>query len=295
MKLSVIIPVYQSADTLPRCLQSVLSQHVDNIEVILVDDGSTDQSPQLCDEYARQHPAVSVVHQPNSGAAAARNAGLAHATGDYLVFIDSDDNLAPDTYRPLLAIAASHPEYDLIEYSITERLADGSLRSFCTLPEQTFTSLSDYWLSTKAYRHTFVWNKLYRRELWNGVNFTTEPFEDYALMNRLLPLCRCIRTTACGRHFYDRTDRLSLSHRATGHQMELLLRESLKMMSHCVDKSFYEAVLNIQITVCRQTHADPILPVMPYRGSWKLTLMHLLGMQRFCQWMRLVPQCKKTT
>ena len=102
MKLSVVIPVYRVESTLDRCVESVLRQHVDDMEVILVDDGSPDRCPQLCDEWARRDSRIRVVHKPNGGLSDARNAGIDIATGDYIAFVDSDDWIADDTYAPLL-------------------------------------------------------------------------------------------------------------------------------------------------------------------------------------------------
>lgn len=89
--VSVIIPVYNSEPYLKRCLNSVLAQSYENIEVLLIDDGSTDNSSAICDKFADKDNRVKVIHQKNLGAAAARNTGLDNATGDYIMFCDSDD------------------------------------------------------------------------------------------------------------------------------------------------------------------------------------------------------------
>lgn len=91
MKFSIIIPVYDIAEYLPTCVESILSQTFTDYEVILIDDGSTDSSGALCDRYACQYPAVQVIHQANRGQSAARNAGLKKARGEYLLFVDGDD------------------------------------------------------------------------------------------------------------------------------------------------------------------------------------------------------------
>ena len=136
MKLSVIVPIYQAEDTLPQCLDSILQQHVDDLEMILVDDGSSDNSLMLCQEYASQHSLIKVIHQNNGGASSARNTGLDNATGEYITFVDSDDLVAPDTYQQLLAIATKHPEYDFIEYSIVEKSSEKDIRPFLTLHDK---------------------------------------------------------------------------------------------------------------------------------------------------------------
>ena len=96
MRVSVIVPVYNTQNYLPECIDSVLAQTFGDFELILVDDGSTDDSPQICDDYAARDPRVRVIHQKNAGPAAARNAGLDHAQGEYILFADSDDRLLPN-------------------------------------------------------------------------------------------------------------------------------------------------------------------------------------------------------
>ena len=100
--ISVIVPVYNVAAYLPQCLDSILQQDHEALEVILIDDGSTDCSGEICDGYAAADSRIRVIHQKNSGAAAAKNAGLRAATGEYLVFADSDDFVEPGAYSYML-------------------------------------------------------------------------------------------------------------------------------------------------------------------------------------------------
>ena len=102
--LSVIVPVYNVEAYLPRCVDSILRQSYDNLEVILVDDGSRDGSGRICDEYAAGDPRVKVIHKENGGLSSARNAGLDTAAGEYLTFVDSDDWIEPDAYGPMIAL-----------------------------------------------------------------------------------------------------------------------------------------------------------------------------------------------
>ena len=101
VKLSVVIPVFRVEHTLQRCVESVLQQDLSDMEVILVDDGSPDHCPKLCDEWAEKDTRIKVIHQENKGLSGARNAGIDIAQGDYLTFVDSDDYLALNTYQPL--------------------------------------------------------------------------------------------------------------------------------------------------------------------------------------------------
>lgn len=91
MKLSVIIPVYQVERSLRRCVESVCNQNVDEMEIILVDDGSEDESGRICDEISTSDKRIKTIHQKNRGLSAARNAGLKVADGEYVTFVDSDD------------------------------------------------------------------------------------------------------------------------------------------------------------------------------------------------------------
>lgn len=120
--ISVIIPVYMTAAYLPRCIDSVLSQTYTDFELILVDDGSPDKSGEICDEYAKKHSRIRVIHQTNSGVSAARNRGLEMATGSYAVFIDSDD-WVDENY--LLAISKS--DADFVAHSFSTYSEEGSL------------------------------------------------------------------------------------------------------------------------------------------------------------------------
>ena len=88
---SIIIPVYNVEKYLVECVTSIFSQHYDNLEILLIDDGSTDGSGKLCDELARKHEKVRVIHKKNGGSADARNKGIEESTGEYLLFLDSDD------------------------------------------------------------------------------------------------------------------------------------------------------------------------------------------------------------
>ena len=94
-RLSIIIPVYNAEDYLDRCLHSILEQEFSSYEVILVDDGSSDASPLICDRYSSTDPRFRTVHKPNGGVSSARNMGLELAKGEYIMFLDSDDTLLP--------------------------------------------------------------------------------------------------------------------------------------------------------------------------------------------------------
>jgi len=150
VKLSIIIPVYCVEATLDRCLQSIANQPFGDYEVILVDDGSPDGCPAICDQWAAHDNRIHVVHQANGGLSAARNTGLDLAQGDFVTFIDSDDYLAETTLADIMPMADG---VDLLEYPIWKFYGsiDQTLLSF---PNQSYDNTTQYWLQTKAYLHT---------------------------------------------------------------------------------------------------------------------------------------------
>ena len=114
-KISVIIPVYNVEKYLKRCVDSVFQQTLKDLEIILVDDGSPDDSPAICDQYAAEDPRIRVIHKENGGLASARNAGMRIAQGDYIFFLDSDDWLEPDGMETLYRTAEQY-QVDFVRY-----------------------------------------------------------------------------------------------------------------------------------------------------------------------------------
>ena len=104
-KVSIIVPVYKVEPYLQRCVESLRNQTLKDIEIILVDDGSPDNCPKMCDEFAKDDPRIRVIHKQNGGLSSARNAGLKVAQGRHIGFVDSDDTVDPDMYRSMLEIA----------------------------------------------------------------------------------------------------------------------------------------------------------------------------------------------
>lgn len=112
--LSIIVPIYNSGEYLSATLENVLAQNYEKYELILVDDGSTDGSGALCDEFAERDPRIRVIHQKNAGVSAARNAGLDAAGGEYVGFVDSDDLIEPEMFSTLTGIAAQY-DADIVQ------------------------------------------------------------------------------------------------------------------------------------------------------------------------------------
>lgn len=116
--ISVIVPIYNVEKYLDRCVKSIVGQTFKNLEIILVDDGSPDNCPQICDEWAKKDSRIRVVHRKNGGLSCARNSGLAVATGDYITFIDSDDWIALDTYEYCINLLDKYEGADVVQFNL---------------------------------------------------------------------------------------------------------------------------------------------------------------------------------
>lgn len=114
--LTVVIPVYNVEKYLKRCIDSILIQEWKHYDILLVDDGSTDNSPQICDDYAKAYDFISVIHKENGGLSAARNTGISNAEGEYVYFPDSDDWIEPNTFSDLAEVIESD-QYDIISFN----------------------------------------------------------------------------------------------------------------------------------------------------------------------------------
>lgn len=166
--ISVIVPVYNVASYLPQCLESILNQDYEDLQVLLIDDGSTDDSGAICDRFAAQDSRIQVIHQKNGGAASAKNAGLRAATGKYLSFVDSDDYLEPDVYG-FLVKTLEETQADAVQGAFREVYR--SRRELRPLKPETLEGF-DYLLRfPKDFSCALLWNKLYRREIFDGVFF----------------------------------------------------------------------------------------------------------------------------
>jgi len=293
MKLTIIIPVYNAAPTLRRCLDSIVKQTWDDFEVILVDDGSDDESADICDEYAKTDRRLTVIHQANGGLSRARNAGLDKAQGNYVTFVDSDDFLDIGTYQALFGILDEHMEYDILEYPAIihygNKKAERPLTFFC----MEFEDMREYWLQTRAYTHCYMWNKLFRRTLFDGLRFPEGyRFEDVFLYPRLLERTQIMATCDVGVYYYCHNE-YGITGTADGEALAQLLEGHSRVNRDWMDSDYYESLLNIQLDVSRMTGNDPRLPVLPYRNTTKQKLLHLIGMKGLCRLNKFIPKRMK--
>lgn len=168
--ISVIVPVYNVKPYLSKCVDSIINQTYPDLEIILVDDGSTDGSGELCDEYANKDSRVVVIHQKNAGPGAARNYGIKIAQGEYIGFVDSDDTIAPKMYQTMVEMAVRlKVEMVVCDYRIVGETGNVSVH----VPLKTNVVLSREEIVHKVlpeligecrYGYASLWNKLYRKD-----------------------------------------------------------------------------------------------------------------------------------
>lgn len=209
--VSIIIPVYNTEKYLKRCLDSAVNQTYKNIEIIIINDASTDNSKHIIDEYAKNHKNIKVITKThNEGLSSARNIGMKYAQGEYIFFLDSDDYLKQTTIDVLMNIAKNYNSY-LVECAYTSVYGPIKRKK-----EPTNTTITTYNLKenkNEISNHGNVWNKLYHRNTIKGFEFPNGLwYEDNAFIFPLLTNIEKITTTNKILYYYKRhMDSITLS------------------------------------------------------------------------------------
>ena len=283
MKLSIIIPVYNTEQTLGRCINSVLQSSLNNFEIILINDGSTDNSANICESYKNNYPQqIQVIHQKNQGLSAARNAGLDISKGQYVTFIDSDDYISKDLYCHLLEQLNVNHNIDLLEYSLVKE-AQNNTEILFNFKDSIYRNYRSYWIKTHAYTHAFAWNKIYNRDLFKDLRYPIgKKFEDVWLLPRIIQKCQTIATTSCGYYHYDYNPH-GITATADGMALQDLLNAHLKVFEQYQNADYYLSLLNIQIDVFNRLKTPILLPYKRYWTNFKLVLVSCLGVKTTCR------------
>ena len=205
--LSIITPVYNVEAYLDRCVKSILTQSYRNIEMILIDDGSTDGSSALCDKWAAEDSRVIVIHKANGGVSSARNAGLEVVKGEYLTFVDPDDFLAPNTYFVNMEYLQAHQEVDILQYPYCNYINDDEVSDYhrpalalLSGAEEIFKN----WWSGSPLEYV-IWNKIYKRFLWKDVRFNVGHIsEDTCLVPKFVNQAKVLYISDQGLYYYQR-------------------------------------------------------------------------------------------
>lgn len=178
-KISIIVPVYNVEKYLERCVKSILNQTYKDLEIILVNDGSTDLSGAICDRFALIDQRIHVIHKSNGGLSDARNVGLENAKGEYISFIDSDDFIHVGFCEALLSLAIEH-NADIVQCEFQKvyesELGEFDKKTHCSLKTEEIISVNNIGALKNLFNENYlntvvVWNKLYKRDLFNNVRF----------------------------------------------------------------------------------------------------------------------------
>ncbi|MFC7347419.1 glycosyltransferase family 2 protein [Chryseobacterium zhengzhouense] len=218
-KVSVIVPVYNVENYLPKCLDSLLSQTLQNIEILVVDDGSTDRSAEIIRQYSEKYPAkIKAFTKENGGLSDARNFGIERACGDFFGFVDSDDYVSETMFEEMLSLAERH-DAEMVICNIQKVDEHGSITQKLTqipnMPEKIDLESNFSVFSDLSY---FACNKLFRKELFTKKRFKKGVhFEDIQLIPQLLLECKTLAQTQKFHYQYlERTDSITKTHNERG-------------------------------------------------------------------------------
>lgn len=209
-KLSIIVPVYNVDKYLERCIRSILNQTYENFEIILVNDGSTDNSGIICENYSKVDSRIRVIHKKNEGVSSARNIGVDNAKGKYIGFIDPDDYINKYMYEILINVLKKNNSDMVIcdYYKIAEKYIDGKeINNPINIESIIVDSITGTEAIDKLFecgeKFIFTWNKLYKSYLFDGLRYKVgKIYEDEFLAHRILYRCKSISVINEQLYFY---------------------------------------------------------------------------------------------
>lgn len=239
--VSIIVPVYNVKDYLGECVDSIIAQDYSNIEVLLIDDGSTDKSGKMCDEYAQNFAIIKAYHKKNGGLSSARNYGIFHAKGEYYCFIDSDDYISSDFVSTLLqGIECSDSKISSIGYlrfyedgTKETMVAPNISQYFCGIDAQIH-------LNQYGYYGVPAWNKLFHRSLFENIIFPEGRLsEDWYIMYKIIEQAGGIYFNSAVKYFYrQRQGSITKSSRINTDAAEA----AKKVLNYYIEKGWSAAI-----------------------------------------------------
>lgn len=196
------MPVYKVESYLPKCLDSIVNQTYQNLEIILIDDGSPDRCGEICDEYAKRDNRIVVIHKENGGVSSARNVGLKLASGEYIGWVDSDDWVEKDMFAYLLNGLQSY-DADIAVCGQYECFKNRIIPCGCNEIRVLDTRQAIHWLLENQKLKNYVWDKLCKKELYDGIQFPEgRAIEDVAVTYHLFEKANCVVCLPKKKYYY---------------------------------------------------------------------------------------------
>ena len=210
--ISILVAVYNVEPYIRRCLDSIIGQTYDDLEIIIVNDGSSDSSGDICEEYAKIDSRIQIIHQPNGGLSVVRNAGLDAATGDYIGFIDGDDYIEPDMYQHLYQVMMQ-TESDIVQCKSLEHKGNSNCPApqNCLSGEYNSFTLYDFDSMLEHFANKLivasVWGNLYKAEIFEDLRFSPGFYgQDTILFPDIIAKCSSFTKTDLKLYHYCRRE-----------------------------------------------------------------------------------------
>lgn len=241
--ISVIIPVYRVEDYLERCLESVCKQTYQNLQIVLVDDGSDDHCPQICDDWAKKDSRIQVIHKKNGGLSDARNVGLEQATGEFVYFMDSDDYIAQNALEVVLDAMVEN-DSDAVVYGYKKIDEQGKIIKVSHIWPGMYSFESEkeklYFIYKKLLKYQIgweAWSRMYRMSIIKDNNLRFEPNAEIFAEDQ----CFNLYYTLCSKNIFCISDRLYFylvrNNSIMGKQKEIKLNEAVNLCKKVYDKA----------------------------------------------------------
>lgn len=269
--ISVIVPVYNSENTIEKCLESICRQSYRNLEIIIIDDGSTDHTAEILEAWRLCDSRIRVMHQKNKGAAAARNYGLDILSGEWFSFVDADDEIEPLIYEKLY-FSAVKMHSDIISASIKEIYKDNRIENHINeIDGETITGFQalDFMLRYSGGIRTVVWDKLYRTERMKNIRFQEEYKYGEDTVFNFMALLKCKNYTKISYVGYIYDHRASMMtgngrfiHSSMSNLHGIITMKNILQESNvdaCMGEKIEEALQYFSVMICRQMFHNVLL------------------------------------
>lgn len=259
LEVSVIVPAYNIAEYLSTCLDSILAQDFESFEIIIVDDGSTDQTSEIANEYEKKFDKISVIHQKNAGLSAARNAGVKKAKGNYLAFIDGDDLIAKSflsaLYNAIKSTSSELAVCELIEFSTQTPDEKAISKPVAKKREEAVAGL----LVGQENRDIIVCNKLFKKELFKNIKFPVgELHEDNLTTYKLFAETNSVAYIKDRLYYYRKRPGSIMAEQDLLARLKIKERAAKEAIVYFKDDSSLESAAKIALLLVKFAYLDNI-------------------------------------